>query len=149
MADFLASIFGTEKDKFARFAAVLLTATQSQLLVLLQDRCMPTRRPLLSSSQQADFQPGILSRSLISVNVTDNLPDELLPEPRQHTARYAIHVMIDSQHAGAAMSETQLQELFDDFYEDIYVEMYDKYGRVGFLRVNLVGYILGRGAARV
>lgn len=57
MANYLASIFGTEQDKVSSrvpsTAVLMLTLKPGQLLVLLQDRRVPPRRPLFTQTCQA------------------------------------------------------------------------------------------------
>ncbi len=46
---------------------------------------------------------------------------------------------------GASLTDLQQQQLFDDFYEDLFVEMSDKYGPVEELHVcdNLGEHLIG------
>ena len=77
----------------------------------------------------------------------DHLPAKLLPEPGKHAHRYDIHVpsRCHSPDTGATLTEQQQSQLFDDFYEDVYVEMADKYGPVEELHVcdNLGEHLIG------
>lgn len=65
MANYLASIFGTEQDKVSTPPINLpteLTPSPGQLLLLLQNRRLPARRPLLTQTCQtvllADDSPA-------------------------------------------------------------------------------------------
>lgn len=75
MANYLASIFGTEQDKVrilhhldTRARLFTDSSITGQLLLLLQNRRMPSRRPLLAQTCQA----------LILAN---HPPPQLVPEP--------------------------------------------------------------------
>lgn len=72
MANYLASIFGTEQDKVRKnaldFGDPKLTSFAGQLFLLLQNWRLPPWRPLLSKTRQA-------------VLFTNHPPPEPLPKP--------------------------------------------------------------------
>lgn len=75
MANYLASIFGTEQDKVCNSLPPTLSKNFSnnifpgQLLLLLQNRCLPPRRPLFAQTRQ-------------TLLLANDPPPQPLPEPR-------------------------------------------------------------------
>jgi len=111
MAEYLASIFGTEKDKVNCSFYFKIGACRHG------DRCSRIHnRPTFS-------------QTILLQNLYHN---------PQNTAQTA-----DGSHTN--MTEEEMQEHFDDFFEDVFVELEDKYGEIEEMNVcdNLGDHLVG------
>jgi len=111
MAEYLASIFGTEKDKVNCSFYFKIGACRHG------DRCSRIHnRPTFS-------------QTILLQNLYHN---------PQNTAQTA-----DGSHTN--MTEEEMQEHFDNFFEDVFVELEDKYGEIEEMNVcdNLGDHLVG------
>ena len=99
MAEYLASIFGTEKDKVNCSFYFKIGACRHG------DRC-----------SRIHNKPTF-SQTLVLQNLYIN---------PQNSAKTA-----DGSHIGQTVSDEEMQEHYDNFFEDVFVECEDKYGQVG------------------
>ena len=98
MAEYLASIFGTEKDKVNCSFYFKIGACRHG------DRC-----------SRIHNKPTF-SQTLVLQNLYIN---------PQNSAKTA-----DGSHIGQTVSDEEMQEHYDNFFEDVFVECDDKYGQV-------------------
>lgn len=113
MAEYLASIFGTEKDKVNCSFYFKIGACRHG------DRC-----------SRIHNKPTF-SQTVVLQNLYQN---------PQNSAQSA-----DGSHLVANYSEVELQEHFDNFFEDVFVELEDKYGEIEEMNVcdNLGDHLVG------
>ena len=98
MAEYLASIFGTEKDKVNCSFYFKIGACRHG------DRC-----------SRIHNKPTF-SQTIVLQNLYIN---------PQNSAKTA-----DGSHIGQTVSDEEMQEHYDNFFEDVFVECEDKYGQV-------------------
>ena len=98
MAEYLASIFGTEKDKVNCSFYFKIGACRHG------DRCIRIHNK------------PTFSQTLVIQNLYIN---------PQNSAKTA-----DGSHLAQTVSDEEMQEHYDNFFEDVFVECEDKYGQV-------------------
>lgn len=113
MAEYLASIFGTEKDKVNCSFYFKIGACRHG------DRC-----------SRMHNKPTF-SQTIVLQNLYVN---------PQNSAKSA-----DGSHLGTHMSDKEMQEHYDNFFEDVFIECEDKYGEIEEMNVcdNLGDHLVG------
>jgi len=97
---------------------------------------MPLRRPLLSFAQQANlFANNAVAKSL-------SLAD---PRRRQRYELTTVSFSLATERLGQQITETMLQQHYDEFYEEVFFEIEDKYGEIEEMNVceNLGDHLVG------
>ena len=150
MADFLASIYGTEKDKVNCSFFLKVGAARARGAVDLNaqigacrhgDRC--SRLHNQPTFSQACRTSGNMYRVLMARRPSAcRTSTRTRPTRRLVTASPRVAALMS---AGASLTDQQQIQLFDDFFEDVYVEMVDKYGPVEELHIcdNLGEHLIG------
>lgn len=112
MAEYLASIFGTEKDKVNCSFYFKIGACRHG------DRC-----------SRIHNKPTF-SQTIVLLNVYQN------PQNSAQTA--------DGSHLGN-ITETEIQQHFDDFFEEVFTEIEDRYGEIEEMNIcdNLGDHLVG------
>ncbi|XP_037950494.1 splicing factor U2AF 35 kDa subunit-like [Teleopsis dalmanni] len=113
MAEYLASIFGTEKDKVNCSFYYKIGACRHG------DRC-----------SRIHTKPSF-SQTVLLQNMYIN---------RQNSSKSANY-----EYLGYVLTEQEIQEHYDNFYEDVYVECMERYGEIAELHVcdNLGDHLVG------
>ncbi|CAF1061190.1 unnamed protein product [Adineta ricciae] len=117
MAEYLASIFGTEKDKVNCSFYFKIGACRHG------ERCSRVHN-------KPTFSQTILLKNLY-LNPNNNA----VPKPEGGF----------EQHAGNNYTDHEVQQHFDEFYEEVYTEVEDKYGEIEAMTVcdNLGEHLIG------
>ena len=112
MAEYLASIFGTEKDKVNCSFYFKIGACRHG------DRC-----------SRIHNKPTF-SQTIVLLNIYQN------PQNSAQTA--------DGSHLGN-ITETEIQQHFDDFFEEVFTEIEDRYGDIEEMNIcdNLGDHLVG------
>ncbi|KAI5214278.1 Splicing Factor U2Af 26 Kda Subunit [Manis pentadactyla] len=101
------------------------------------NRGLPARGPVLPASQQADFQPGS-SPNLQEFGHAPTIVLLNLYRNPQNTAQTA-----DGSHCH--VSDVEVQEHYDNFFEEVFTELQEKYGEIEEMNVcdNLGDHLVG------
>ena len=122
MAEYLASIFGTEKDK-VNCSFFFKTGKKKNYIFLI--RSISITDLLSGACTHGDRCSRIHNKPTFSQTV---LLSNLYINP-QNSAKTA-----DGSHLANVTNE-EMQEHYDNFFEDVFVECEDKYGQVGSMTV--------------
>ncbi|PRD20668.1 UNVERIFIED_CONTAM: U2af38 [Trichonephila clavipes] len=143
MAEYLASIFGTEKDnwRFMKHSCVVLLyelILYSLKFVFLLFRVNCSFYFKIGACRHGDRCSRIHNKPTFSQTV---LLQNLYHNP-QNSAQSA-----DGSHCKflTNLTEEEVQEHFDNFFEDVFVELEDKYGEIEEMNVcdNLGDHLVG------
>ncbi|XP_023216306.1 splicing factor U2AF 35 kDa subunit isoform X1 [Centruroides vittatus] len=127
MAEYLASIFGTEKDKVNCSFYFKIGACRHG------DRC-----------SRIHNKPTF-SQTVLLQNLYHNPQNSAQSADGSHLTEPCLDIFIQVAKLHANMSEEEMQEHFDNFFEDVFIELEDKYGEIEEMNVcdNLGDHLVG------